>query len=147
MREKLTGLLLALLLCPAFAGGAESLTLIANVPEGSAFDAGYALLLVRGETKNWEGGVDARVALPSREAPNYERVAKEVFGMSGRGMQRLWFRLVFSGKVNAPTYLRDDAAVVRFVRDNVGAVGVIVSGDHGYEGIRTAAITVKQASP
>ena len=117
------GLLLATCLCQQV--GAEDLAIVANVPSGAALNPGYAVTLLRGDNQNWDGGTDARVVLPSRESPIYAKVAEVIFGTTGKRMQRTWFRLVFSGRVNAPTYLGSDREVVEFVRRYPGAIGVI----------------------
>lgn len=119
---------------------AQTLLLIANVPEGSQFSEEYALSLLKGDHKNWDGGIDARVALPSREAANYDEVANLLLGSSGKRMQRLWFRLVFSGKVNPPAYLDSDADIVRFVIETDGAVAIISKPAADLPGLTTAAI-------
>lgn len=134
-------LTLALLVSSAVQANEVALMLIANPPDGQALDTDYALSLLRGESKNWDGGTDARVVLPSREAPGHELVARHIFDASGTAMQRLWFRLVFSGRVNAPTYLDSDEAIIRFVRENPGAVGVVAASDSPLDGVRTAAVT------
>jgi len=125
MMPRLYQSLLISLLLVSSGASAQTLLLIANVPEGSQFSEDYALSLLRGDQKNWDGGIDARVALPSREAANYDAVANLLLGSSGKRMQRLWFRLVFSGKVNPPAYLDSDADIIRFVLDTEGAVAII----------------------
>ena len=104
---------------------AQDLLLIANVPDGSQFSEDYARSLLRGDKKNWDGGIGAQVALPSRKSQNYNEIAQTLLGFSGKRMQRLWFRLVFSGRVNPPTYLDSDADIVRFVMETEGAVALI----------------------
>ena len=54
-------------------------------------------------------------------------MAERVFGASGRVMQRLWFRVVFSGRANAPTYVDDPSEVVAAVEAKSGAVGVFMA--------------------
>ncbi|MEL0153629.1 MAG: hypothetical protein VW779_10435, partial [Halieaceae bacterium] len=64
---------------------------------------------------------------PSRESTDFEDVAERLFGASGRVMQRLWFRVVFSGRANAPTYIDDPSKVVAAVETKAGAVGVFMA--------------------
>ena len=119
---------------------AEQLMLIANVPGGESLDREYGLLLLRGDQKNWDGGIDARVVLPSREAVSYEQVAKAGFGTSGKSMQRLWFRLVFSGRVNPPIYLGNDNDVIDYVTQHEGAIAVVRRVDINIPGIAMASL-------
>ena len=125
MRHRFYQSLLIALLLASSGVTAQDLLLIANVPDGSQFSEDYAWSLLRGDKKNWDGGIGAQVALPSRKSQNYDEIAQTLLGFSGKSMQRLWFRLVFSGRVNPPTYLDSDADIVRFVMETEGAVALI----------------------
>lgn len=120
---------------------AQELKLVANVPGGGNLDSEYALSLLRGENKNWDGGADAIVVLPSRQSALHERVAEQIFSASGRSMQRRWFQLVFSGRVNAPKYLDSDIDVLRYVLENEGAVGIVASDAATVSGLKTSALS------
>lgn len=120
---------------------AQELRLVANVPGGGDFDGEYALSLVRGENKNWDGGADAIVVLPSRQSALHESVAKQIFSSSGRSMQRRWFQLVFSGRVNAPKYLDSDTDVIKYVLENEGAVGIVAADTATVSGLKTSALS------
>jgi hypothetical protein len=50
-------------------------------------------------------------------------------------MERRWFALVFSGKVNAPKYLEDDSAVMNFIASTQGAIGIVTSEYDKVEGL------------
>ena len=41
--------------------------------------------------------------------------------------QRLWFRLVFSGRANAPDYVDSSSDVIEAVERQDGALGILVS--------------------
>ena len=125
----------------AVTASAQELKLVANVPSARDFDADYALSLLRGENKNWDGGAGAIVVLPSRQSALHEPVADQIFSSSGRSMQRRWFQLVFSGRVNAPKYLDTDIDVIRFVLENEGAVGVVAADTADAVGLRTSALS------
>jgi hypothetical protein len=114
----------------------ETLYLIANVPDGRALDASYALSLYRGERKNWDGGKSAIVVLPGRLAASHKIVAESVFEMSSQTMMRHWFRLVFSGRVIAPRYMDSDPAIVEFVKQRVGAVAVTLADKEALKDIQ-----------
>ena len=42
-------------------------------------------------------------------------------------MQRLWFRLVFSGRANAPDYVNSSSEVIEAVERQDGALGILIS--------------------
>ena len=44
-------------------------------------------------------------------------------------MQRLWFRLVFSGRANAPDYVNSSRDVIEAVERQNGALGILVSDE------------------
>jgi len=129
-----------LLALASYGACAQELKLVANVPGGGDFDGDYALSLIRGENKNWDGGADAIVVLPSRQSLLHDTVAREVFSSSGRSMQRRWFQLVFSGRVNAPKYLDSDVAVMKFVLENEGAIGIVAADTIDIQGLKTSAL-------
>ena len=122
-------------LCGPMYSSAEPLYLIANVPANSEFSQEYGLSIMRGENKNWGSGADARVALPSRDSEHYDLIANSLMGGSGKAMERRWFALVFSGKVNAPKYLEDDSAVMNFIASTQGAIGIVTSEYDKVEGL------------
>lgn len=132
---------LLLLVLASLSVSAQDLKLVANMPGGGNFDSEYALSLLRGENKNWDGGADAIVVLPSRQSVLHERVAKHIFSSSGRSMQRRWFQLVFSGRVNAPKYLDSDADVIKYVLENEGAVGIVAADTATISGLETSVLS------
>lgn len=134
------GLLLIMALA-SLSIAAQELKLVANVPGGGDIDSEYAVSLIRGENKNWDGGADAIVVLPSRQSVLHESVAKQIFSSSGRSMQRRWFQLVFSGRVNAPKYLDSDIDVIKYVLENEGAVGIVSSDSAAMAGLQTSALS------
>ena len=100
---------------------------VVNAPPGSSIDQASLEALLTGQRRNWDDGDAAKVVLPSRESPNFDFVAQKLFGTSGQVMQRLWFRLVFSGRANAPDYVNSSSDVIEAVERQAGAVGILVS--------------------
>lgn len=110
-------------------GLGEEMYAIVNAPSSASLDEASLLALLKGQRRNWDDGNAATVILPSRESEDFEVVAERVFGASGRVMQRLWFRVVFSGRANAPTYVDDPSEVISAVEATSGAVGVLVAAE------------------
>ena len=123
-----TIILLALAGWP-FTGQATEMYAIVNAPTNASLDEASLLALLKGQRRNWDDGNAATVILPSRESEDFEVVAERVFGSSGRVMQRLWFRVVFSGRANAPTYVDDPLEVISTVESKPGAIGVLVAAE------------------
>ena len=100
---------------------------VVNAPPGSSIDQASFEALLTGQRRNWDDGDVAEVVLPSRESSNIDFVAQKLFGTSGQVMQRLWFRLVFSGRANAPNYVNSSGDVIEAVERQDGALGIVVS--------------------
>ena len=106
---------------------AASAFVVINVPAGSSIDQASLEALLTGQRRNWDDGDAAKVVLPSRESSNFDFVAQKLFGTSGQVMQRLWFRLVFSGRANAPDYVPSSRDVIEAVERQDGALGILVA--------------------
>jgi len=100
---------------------------VVNAPPGSSIDQASLEALLTGQRRNWVDGDAAKVVLPSRESSNFDFVAQKLFGTSWQVMQRLWFRLVFSGRANAPDYVNSSSDVIEAVERQDGALGIVVS--------------------
>ena len=125
---KSTIAVLVLAVWPHVGLGAEMYAIV-NAPSSASLDEASLRALLKGQRRNWDDGNAATVILPSRESEDFEVVAERVFGSSGRVMQRLWFRVVFSGRANAPTYVDDPSEVISAVEATSGAIGVLVSAE------------------
>ena len=108
---------------------ATSTFVVVNAPPGSSIDQASLEALLTGQRRNWDDGDAAKVVLPSRESLHFDFVAQKLFGTSGQVMQRLWFRLVFSGRANAPDYVNSSRDVIEAVERQNGAVGILVSDE------------------
>lgn len=106
---------------------ASSVYVAVNAPAGSSVDTDSLEALLTGERRNWDDGDAAKVILPSRASSDFDAIAQELFGASGRVMQRLWFRLVFSGRANAPDYVDSTAEVLNAVQRQRGAIGIFIA--------------------
>ena len=100
---------------------------VVNAPPGSSIDQASLEALLTGQRRNWDDGDAAKVVLPSRESSNFDFVAQKLLGTSGQVMQRLWFRLVFSARANAPDYVNSSSDVIEAVELQDGALGIVVS--------------------
>jgi len=108
---------------------ATSTFVVVNAPPGSSIDQASLEALLTGQRRNWDDGDAAKVVLPSRESLHFDFVAQKLFGTSGQVMQRLWFRLVFSGRANAPDYVNSSRDVIEAVERQNGALGILVSDE------------------
>ena len=105
----------------------EQVYILVNAPSSAEVSEDSAKALLRGQRRNWDSGQAATVVLPSRNSSNYDKTAEMIFQTSGAIMQRTWFRLVFSGRVNAPKYFDSDEQIITWINEHQGAVGVVIS--------------------
>jgi len=127
MKHLASKILLLALTLGSSQGLASDTYVVVNAPVDASLDEASLLALIKGQRRNWDDGNAATVVLPSRESEDFEAVAHRVFGVSGRLMQRLWFRVVFSGYANAPAYIDEPSAVVSAVAEQPGALGILLS--------------------
>ena len=119
--------LLFILAIGSHKGLAAQMYVVMNAPANASLDEDSLRALLTGRRRNWDDGNAAIAILPSRESDDFEPVARGLFDASGRVMQRLWFRVVFSGRANAPIYVDDPSGVVSTVQAQRGALGVMVA--------------------
>lgn len=105
----------------------EQVYILVNAPSSAEVSEDSAKALLRGQRRNWDSGQAATVVLPSRNSSNYDKTAEMIFQTSGAIMQRTWFQLVFSGRVNAPKYFDSDEQIITWINEHQGAVGVVIS--------------------
>ena len=90
-------------------------------------------------TTRWPDGTTARPVDITRSVPVREHFSRAVLGRSTGAMVAYWQQQIFSGRGVPPTELASEAAVIRFVRDNPGAVGY-VSPDADVRGVRVVEV-------
>ena len=129
MRSLLTTMAMLWALSVTNGAFATNTFVVVNAPPGSSVDQASLEALLTGQRRNWDDGDAAKVVLPSRESSNFDFVAQKLFGTSGQVMQRLWFRLVFSGRANAPDYVNSSRDVIEAVERQNGALGILVSDE------------------
>ena len=129
MRSLLTKMAMLWALSVTNGAFATNTFVVVNAPPGSSIDQASLEALLTGQRRNWDDGDAAKVVLPSRESLHFDFVAQKLFGTSGRVMQRLWFRLVFSGRANAPDYVNSPRDVIEAVERQDGALGIMVSDE------------------
>lgn len=127
MRSLLTTIAMLWALSVTNGASATNTFVVVNAPPGSSIDQASLEALLTGQRRNWDDGDAAIVILPSRMSPNFDGVGHKLFGASGQVMQRLWFRLVFSGRANAPDYVNSSSEVIEAMERQDGALGILIS--------------------
>lgn len=65
------------------------------------------------------------VALPAEPAPVKERFYRALVNKDLAEINSYWARLIFSGQATPPVQFEDEQALIEFVRNNPGALGVM----------------------
>lgn len=96
--------------------------------------------LYLGRTRAFESGQYAVVVDHAREDPVRVRFFKDISGMSLGQVTAFWSRLKFTGQVQPPQTLEDDAAVLEYVRTNAGAIGYVGTSSIGGAKVKTVLV-------
>ncbi len=127
----------ALLLAPAAALAGGGFKLIVNADQ-------KAVRLSRDEVSRiflkkltrWDGGAEIRVVQPKTDSPVRQAFDPAVHKMAPAAVRAYWAQMVFSGRDVPPLERTNDEAIVAFVRDNPGAIGLVSEGASLGGGVR-----------
>jgi hypothetical protein len=133
----------ATFLAAASRAGAEGFQVIVNEanPAHSLAKADLAALFLK-KTARWPGGGPAAPIDQTESAPARAAFSKDVLGKSVQAVVSYWQQQIFSGREVPPPQKANDAAVVDFVKANVGAVGYLAAGP-APSGVKVLAVAEK----
>ncbi|MES2126606.1 MAG: hypothetical protein V4463_04985 [Pseudomonadota bacterium] len=83
--------------------------------------------LFLGRTRTFPGGAGTLILEQPRQAHTREEFFRRLNGMNLKQLNAYWARLQFSGEVQPPAQLEDNAAVLAGVRKNTAAIGYVDS--------------------
>ncbi len=125
----------------AFIGHAEGEEVLVIVNSGvaqgeiSAKDLGNIFL---GKKSSWDGGMKTvPVTLEAGDA--HEKFLKSYIKKSSSQFSTFWKQAVFTGQGIPPKSVTSEADVVKFVNENAGAVGYILSSTP-HDGVKVIAV-------
>ena len=78
-----------------------------------------------GERSTWPNGRGVVVVLPSSKSDSFEKTAQWAFVTDGFEYQKYWLSQVFQCRANPPIYLEDEDAVMDFVENHPGSIGLL----------------------
>lgn len=82
--------------------------------------------ILKGKINNWRNGNSVLIVLNFNENENAEYVAEQVYNKSVNGVKKFWLGIVFQGRADAPIFAEDNEEVLRLLKKNKGAIGVLV---------------------
>lgn len=86
-----------------------------------------------GYQERWRNDNAVIVVIPSSKHIGSVKMCKTIFNKTPDSYKRYWFSLVFQGRASPPIYLDSNAQILNYVRNNAGAIGILVDhqGDIG----------------
>jgi len=80
------------------------------------------------KTTRWDSGSEIRVVQPRLDSEVRRSFDPAIHSMQPMAVRAYWSQMVFSGRDVPPTEKASDEAIVEFVRQNSGAIGVVSDG-------------------
>ena len=82
-----------------------------------------------GERDNWTSGQSVQVVLPSSNSESFAKTANWALEAGAFEYQKYWLSIVFQGRAKPPVYVEDEEAVIRYVANHPGAIGLLHEQD------------------
>ena len=131
--NSIKGMILSLLLFLASATGnivfgqyMEGFRLVGNSTGLSSVNPKELRGIFSGSRSLWTTGEQVIVVMPSSRCDYALLFSETVLQLSYPGLQKYWLGLVFQGRAAAPVFLPGSKEILEYVRDNPGAIGIIM---------------------
>lgn len=140
------GLLFQLLLCmlcfrPA---NGQQIKIVGNqVGPPNQLSEGELRSIFKAQKQWWSGDTKISIVLLKSSVPISQVVAEKVFGMSVKEVKTYWIQIVFRGKAKTPKHFDSEDALIAYIADTPGAIGV-VSASANVEALKTIKIGEKE---
>lgn len=102
-----------------------SLIVIANIEGVETLTFNELKLIMRGEKQRWKSGVKVGLALMKASTPTGGITAEKIYHMSSNQLNKYWLAQVFQGRVQTPEFFVSEAALIEYVEQTPGAIGVV----------------------
>ncbi len=81
--------------------------------------------VMMGKKKRWADGSKIIIALLKTKTPVGKAVCKRVYGMTPNKVNKYWIAQVFQGKAKAPRSFDSEKALLEYVAETDGAIGIV----------------------
>lgn len=81
--------------------------------------------VLKGEQQRWKDGTKITLAFMKTSNSIGEDMAKRIFGMSSKELNKYFLAQVFQGKMSSPQFFESEEDLIKFVKNNEGAIGII----------------------
>ncbi|MDA9563272.1 hypothetical protein N9R81_01195 [Flavobacteriales bacterium] len=79
-----------------------------------------------GDQERWANNNTVIVVIPSSKHAGVSKMCDLLFDKTPDAFKRYWFSLVFQGRATPPIYLDSNDQILNYVKNNVGAIGILV---------------------
>jgi hypothetical protein len=116
----------------AFSQGDITLSVIAN-SKGAPSEISFSKLksVFKGEQQRWKDGTKVTLALMKTTTPIGDEIAKRLLGMTSKELNKYFLALVFQGKMSSPQFFDSEEDLIKYVKSNEGAIGIVGSKNTG----------------
>ena len=99
--------------------------------------------ILKGEQQRWKDGAKITLAFMKTSTAVGENTAKRVFGMTAKELNKYFLAQVFQGKMSSPQFFESEEELLKYVKNNDGAIGVASSKNAN--GINTITVDGKKS--
>jgi len=116
----------------AFSQGDIGLAIIAN-SKGAPTEISLSKLksVLKGEQQRWKDGTKVTLALMKTTTPIGDEIAKRLLGMTSKELNKYFLAQVFQGKMSSPQFFDSEEDLIKFIKNNEGAIGIVGSKNTG----------------
>ena len=81
-------------------------------------------IILKGEQQRWKDGSKITLALMKTSTGVGEDMAKRIFGMTSKELNKYFLSQVFQGKMSSPQFFDSEEDLLKYIKNNDGAIGV-----------------------
>jgi len=81
-------------------------------------------IILKGEQQRWKDGSKITLAFMKTSTGIGEDMAKRIFGMTSKELNKYFLSQVFQGKMRSPQFFNSEEDLLKYIKNNDGTIGV-----------------------
>lgn len=81
-------------------------------------------VILKGEQQRWKDGTKITLAFMKTSTGIGDDMAKRVFGMTAKELNKYFLAQVFQGKMSSPQFFDSEEELLKYIKNNEGTIGV-----------------------
>lgn len=81
-------------------------------------------VILKGEQQRWKDGSKITLAFMKTSTGIGDDMAKRIFGMTAKELNKYFLAQVFQGKMSSPQFFDSEEDLLKYIKSNEGAIGV-----------------------